>query len=139
MEPHRLSPGREPQRALKRIERLGWVILAALTLASAGLLPAGQAWGLALGGLLALGNFRCMDLYFARILQKGAARPRWWHHALYGARFIGLLAAVAAAVVWLKASVIGVAAGLSVPLMAISLYGAAAALRRSGKAASAGI
>jgi len=139
VERHRFSPGPEPQRTLKRIERLGWILLGALTLAAAGLLPAGQAWGLGLGGALALGNFRCLDLYVARMFQRGAGRPRWWHHALYGARFIGLLAAVAAAVVWLKASVVGVAAGLSVPLMAISLHGAAAALRRSGKAASAGI
>lgn len=123
---------------LKRIERLGWIILGALTLAAAALLPAGQAWGLGLGGLLALGNFRCMDLYFARILQGGAARSRWWHHALYGARFIGLLTAVAAAVIWLRASVVGVAAGLSVPLMAIALYGAATALRRGAKTAPAG-
>ena len=139
MEPHRLLTGQEPQQVLKSIERLGWIVLGALTLTSAVLFPAGQAWGLGLGGVLALGNLRCMDLCFARILQRGEDRPRWWHHVLYGARFIGLLAAVAAAVMWLKASVVGLAVGLSVPLMAISLYGACAALRRSGKAASAGI
>lgn len=122
---------------LRRIERLGWLVLGGSTLAAA-LFSASLALGLGLGGLLALGNFRCMDLYFARVFHRGAsARVRWWHHALYAARFLGLMAAVTGAIVWLKASAVGVAAGLSVPLLAISLYGAAAALR--GKPASAGI
>ena len=113
MELHRLSPGQDPRQMLRRIEGLGWGLLGALIRPAWAFLPASHAWGLGLGGLLAQGNLRWMDLYFARIFRRGTARPRWWHHALYAARFIGLLGGVAAALAWLKVSALGMVAAPS--------------------------
>jgi len=124
-----IAPQPGPSAVLRRIEATGWAILCILCLGTLAALPPAHAAGLALGGLLALGNLRLMDLYFARILRRQGARPRWWHHALYAARFFALLGALAALLAWGRAPVLSVVVGLSVPLMAISLYGARAALR----------
>lgn len=90
--------------------------------------------GIAGGGALALGNFRGMDIYFGLIFRQKVPRVKWWHHVMYVARFIALLAAIAAAIAWGRLPVVSVILGLSVPIMGIFYYGAFALIK--GEAAA---
>ena len=115
---------------LKKIEKSGWVILSALC---AGALLASSfpyALGIAVGGVLGLANFWGMDVYFNLIFGIEIPRIKWWHHALYGTRFIALLVAIAAAIGWAHLPVIGIVVGLSAPLAGIVSYGAFALIKR---------
>lgn len=121
-----------PSPDLRSIESVGWLTLAALALAGLMAGYASAAAGLAIGGACALGSFRLMDVYFVRLFSGGANRARWRHHALYVLRFAALLGIVAAAIGWLRLSVAGVVAGLSIPPLAIFIHGARRALRPRG-------
>ena len=114
----------DPSAVLRKIETLGWTALALLSLGAAAAFSPTHGGALALGGALGLANFRCMDLYFARLFRKGAARPNWWVHLIYIARFGATLAALAAALGWLRLPAVGLIVGLSVPILAIVLYAA---------------
>lgn len=92
------------------------------------------AAGILVGGALSLGNFRGMDVYFSLVFRTEAPRIKWWHHVLYGARFIALLAAVAMAIGWGHLPVISIVLGLSAPLAGIISYGAFALI--NGEAAA---
>ena len=113
----------EPALILRRIERLGWFILALVAVPALALAPLQISGGIVLGGIVAIGNFRCMDFYFGRLFQKDRPRPRWWVHALYMGRFIVSMGAVAAAFVWGKMHPAGLVLGLSIPIAAIALFG----------------
>ncbi len=121
-----------PARALRSIEHAGWLILA---IAASGSLILGgipAAIGIATGGACALGSFRWMDVYFARLFRKEVHRPRWWHHLLYGLRFISLMGIVALAIGWMELPVVSVVIGLTIPPLAIFVHGAMKALRTQG-------
>ncbi len=130
-----LSPiSSEPIAILKKIERSGWAVLCAL-FASAllmGSIP--YAGGILVGGAISLGNFRGMDVYFALVFRTETPQIKWWHHVLYGARFIALLAAVAVAIGWGHLPVVSIVLGLSAPLAGIISYGAFALI--NGEAAA---
>ena len=121
-----------PPLELRSIERVGWLILALAAPACLIAGYAGAAAGLAIGGACALGSFRLMDVYFARVFRKGPGRAGWGHHALYVLRFAALLGAAAAAIGWARLPAAAVAAGLSVPPLAIFIHGARRALGSQG-------
>ena len=109
----------QPPLILKNIEKSGWVILG---LVSAGAFLSTSlpfAFGVALGGILGLGNFRCVDLYFSRVFRRDGSKPKWWEHAIYGLRFLILLGAITGLIAWGRLPVVGVVLGLSAPLMGI--------------------
>ena len=115
---HELSQN-QPSLILKYIERSGWIILG---LVSTGALLSTSlpfAAGVALGGILSLGNFRCVDLYFSRVFRHGGSKPKWWEHAIYGLRFLILLGAIVVLIAWGRLPVVSVVLGLSAPLMGI--------------------
>lgn len=113
----------EPALILRRIERLGWIILVLLAVPALALVPLHISGGIVLGGVVAIGNFRCVDFYFGRLFQKDKPRPGWWVHVLYAVRFIILMGAVAAAFVWGKMHPVGLVLGLSIPIASITLFG----------------
>ena len=103
----------EPPSILKNIQKSGWAALLAASLGALAVGSVSYAAAIAIGGAMGLGNFRGMDIYFARVFRREGPRIKWWHHVIYGARFIVLLAAVAGALVWGRLPVIGVVIGLS--------------------------
>ena len=123
------SPKAEPA-PLKEIENTGWLILGILGAGSFFFLSFGHTAAIALGGVAALLNFRCLDIYFSRLFSQNAPTPKWWVHALYGGRFLALLAALAGGIGWAGLSVVGVVIGFSVPVIAIILFGAISPFRR---------
>ncbi|MCE2451385.1 MAG: hypothetical protein J4F48_00760 [Nitrospinae bacterium] len=122
----------QPSLALRSIENSGWLILALMSLAGLILRDVSTALGVATGGACALGSFRMMDVYFARIFQKNVSRPKWWHHVLYIMRFFALMGVVALAIGWAGLPVVSVVIGLTVPPLAIFIHGARYALRIQG-------
>ncbi len=122
----------QPSLALRSIENSGWLILALMSLAGLILRDVPTALGVATGGACALGSFRMMDVYFARIFQKNVSRPKWWHHVLYIMRFFALMGVVALAIGWAGLPVVSVVIGLTVPPLAIFIHGARYALRIQG-------
>ena len=122
----------QPSLALRSIENSGWLILALMSMAGLILKDVSTAVGLAIGGACALGSFRMMDVYFARIFRKNMNRPQWWHHVLYILRFFALMGIVALAIGWMRLPVVSVVIGLTVPPLAIFVYGAKSALRIQG-------
>ena len=123
-----------PAAVLKKIEKSGWILLGALSMAGLVFASPAQAVSIAIGGLLGLGNLRGMDLYFARVFGQEGPRLRWWHHVVYGARFLVLLAAVGGVIAWGSLPVVGVVVGLSVPLLGIITYAVLALIK--GEAAA---
>ena len=121
-----------PALALRRISNSGWLILAVMSAAGVMAKDVSTGAGVAVGGACALGSFRMMDVYFARIFRNAAVRARWWHHVLYVLRFFALMGVVALAIGWLRLPVVGVAAGLTIPPLAIFIHGARSALRIQG-------
>ena len=124
----------EPPPILKNIQISGWAALLAASLGALAVGSLSYAAAIAIGGALGLGNFRGMDICFARVFRRENPRVKWWHHVIYGARFIVLLAAVAGALAWGRLPVIGVVIGLSAPVMGIVLFGAFALIK--GEAAT---
>ena len=122
----------QPSLALRSIENSGWLILALMSMAGLILKDVSTAVGLAIGGACALGSFRMMDVYFARIFRKSMNRPQWWHHVLYILRFFALMGIVALAIGWMRLPVVSVVIGLTVPPLAIFVHGAKSALRIQG-------
>ncbi len=122
----------QPSLALRGIENSGWLILALMSMAGLILKDVSTAGGVAIGGACALGSFRMMDVYFARIFRKNMNRPKWWHHVLYILRFLALMGIVALAIGWMRLPVVSVVIGLTVPPLAIFVYGAKSALRIQG-------
>ena len=122
----------QPSFALRSIENSGWLILALMSLAGLILRDVSTALGVATGGACALGSFRMMDVYFARIFQKNVSRPKWWHHVLYILRFFALMGVVALAIGWAELPVVSVVIGLTIPPLAIFIHGARYALRIQG-------
>ena len=122
----------QPSLALRSIENSGWLILALMSMAGLILKDVSTAVGLAIGGACALGSFRMMDVYFARIFRKSMNRPQWWHHGLYILRFFALMGIVALAIGWMRLPVVSVVIGLTVPPLAIFVHGAKSALRIQG-------
>ena len=122
----------QPSLALRSIENSGWLILALMSMAGLILGDVSTAVGLAIGGACALGSFRMMDVYFARIFRKNMNRPQWWHHVLYILRFFALMGIVALAIGWMRLPVVSVVIGLTVPPLAIFVHGAKSALRIQG-------
>ena len=122
----------QPSLALRSIENAGWLILALMSMAGLILKDVSTAVGLAIGGACALGSFRMMDVYFARIFRKNMNRPQWWHHGLYILRFFALMGIVALAIGWMRLPVVSVVIGLTVPPLAIFVHGAKSALRIQG-------
>lgn len=129
MDSLRSATAEETSSVLRRIESSGWVLLGILFLLAFLWRGVPLASALGVGGVAALSSFRLMDLYFARIFRGEVPRPKWWHHALYAARFLGLLGVVALALGWLHLSATGLAVGLSVPILSIVIYGAVETLR----------
>ncbi len=123
-----------PAAVLKKIEKLGWILLGALSIAGLLFASPAHAASVTIGGVLGLGNLRGMDLYFARIFGQEGPRLRWWHHFIYGARFLVLLAAVGGVIAWGSLPVVGVVVGLSVPLLGIVAYAVLALIK--GEAAA---
>ena len=121
-----------PSFILRSISNSGWLILAAMSLAGVVLRDVSTGAGVAVGGACALGSFRMMDVYFARLFQKNLNRPKWWHHVLYVLRFFALMGVVALAIGWLRLPVVSVVIGLTVPPLAIFIHGARNALRIQG-------
>lgn len=121
-----------PSFILRSISNSGWLILAVMSLAGVVLRDISTGAGVAIGGACALGSFRMMDVYFARIFQKNISRPKWWHHVLYVLRFLALMGVVALAIGWLRLPVVSVVIGLTVPPLAIFIHGARNALRIQG-------
>ncbi len=126
----------DPSAVLKKIEKSGWMILGLLSAGTLFLVSASFAAGIALGGILGLGNFRCVEIYFAWIFRQGGSGSKWWHHAFYGLRFLVLLAAVAGAIAWGRLPIVSVVLGLSAPFMGI-LFFAVLALTKGEAAAKA--
>ena len=122
----------QPSLALRSIENSGWLILALMSMAGLILKDVSTAVGVAIGGACALGSFRMMDVYFARIFRKNMNRPQWWHHVLYILRFFALMGIVALAIGWMRLPVVSVVIGLTVPPLAIFVHGAKSALRIQG-------
>ena len=124
----------KPSAILKLIEKSGWIFL--VSLAAASLIYGSPlfAAGIAAGGALGLGNFRGMDLYFGLVFRPGNTKLQWWHHVLYTARFLTLLAAIAGAIAWGRLPVVSVIIGLSAPVMGIVFYGMLALIK--GEAAA---
>ena len=121
-----------PSSILRSISNAGWVILALMSAAGLVLKDVPTALGVATGGACALGSFRMMDVYFARIFQKNVSRPKWWHHVLYILRFFALMGVVALAIGWAGLPVVSVVIGLTIPPLAIFIHGARYALRIQG-------
>lgn len=121
-----------PSFILRSISNSGWLILAVMSLAGVVLRDVSTGAGVAVGGACALGSFRMMDVYFARLFQKNTSRPKWWHHVLYVLRFLALMGVVALAIGWLRLPVVSVVIGLTVPPLAIFIHGARNALRIQG-------
>ncbi len=121
-----------PSFILRSISNSGWLILAVMSLAGVVLRDVSTGAGVAIGGACALGSFRMMDVYFARLFQKNTSRPKWWHHVLYILRFFALMGVVALAIGWLRLPVVSVVIGLTVPPLAIFIHGARNALRIQG-------
>ncbi|MFC1491534.1 hypothetical protein ACFLQ0_02975 [Nitrospinota bacterium] len=134
MEVRQVSSATDPSVVLKKIEKAGWAFLGAFSIG--GLIFASSAFAVAIavGGILGLGNLRGMDLYFARVFRQEGPRIKWWHHVIYGARFLVLLAAVAGAIAWGHLPVVGVIVGLSVPIVGIIFYASFALVK--GEAAA---
>ena len=122
----------QPSLALRSIENSGWLILVLMSAAGLILRDVSTALGVATGGACALGSFRMMDVYFARIFQKNISRPKWWHHVLYIMRFFALIGIVALAIGWVRLPVVSVVLGLTIPPLAIFIHGARSALRIQG-------
>lgn len=118
-----LSDAHGPAAILRRIEKLSWLVLAALGAPALALAPLPVSGGIILGGIVAIGNFRCMDFYFELVFRKSLPRPKWWAHALYASRFLGLLGAIGAAFYWGDMNPVGLVIGLSTPIAAITLFG----------------
>ena len=130
MKSRQTSPKAE-SAPLKKIENTGWLILGVLGSGSFFFfLSFGHTAAIILGGVAALSNFRCMDIYFSRLFSQNDPKPKWWVHALYGGRFLALLAALAGGIGWAGLSVVGVAIGFSVPVIAITLFGAISSFGR---------
>ena len=121
-----------PALALKSISNSGWLILAIMSAAGMILRDVSTGAGVAIGGACALGSFRMMDVYFARIFRKDISRPKWWHHVLYVLRFFALMGVVALAIGWIRLPVVSVVTGLTIPPLAIFIHGARSALRIQG-------
>ena len=109
----------QPSLILKNIEKLGCVNLGLLSIGAYFSVSLQFATGVALSGFLALGNFRCMELYFGRVFRRNVSRPKWWEHTMYGLRFLILLGAIAGLIAWGQLPVVAVVLGLSAPLMGI--------------------
>jgi hypothetical protein len=124
----------EPSIALRIIEKSGWVMIGILSTGAFLFVSSSFAAGIALGGILSLLNFRCVELYFVRIFREKKSGTRWWHHTFYGLRFLFLLGAVAVAISWGQLPVVGMVLGLSAPFLGI-LYFAILALSNSEIAA----
>ncbi len=122
----------QPSLALRSIENSGWLILAIMSLGGLILGDVSTAIGVAIGGACALGSFRLMDVYFARLFRKNMNRPKWWHHVLYILRFVALIGIVALAIGWARLPVVSVVIGLTIPPLAIFIHGARSALRTQG-------
>lgn len=121
-----------PTFTLRSISNSGWLILTVMSLAGVILRDVPTGAGVAIGGACALGSFRMMDVYFARIFQNNISRPKWWHHVLYIFRFIALMGVVALAIGWVQLPVVSVVIGLTIPPLAIFIHGARSALRIQG-------
>ncbi len=132
MEVQEISPA--PAAVLKKIEKSGWILLGALSIAGLVFASPAHAASVAIGGVLGLGNLRGMDLYFTRVFGQEGPRLRWWHHFVYGARFLVLLAGVGGTIAWGGLPVLGVVVGLSVPLLGIVAYAVFALIK--GEAAA---
>ena len=76
------------------IQKFGWVSLLAASLGAMAINTVSFAMAIAIGGVLGLGNFFGADIYFARVFRREGSGVKWWHHVLYGARFVALLALV---------------------------------------------
>ena len=122
----------QPSLTLRSIENSGWLILVIMSLGGLILGDVSTAVGVAIGGACALGSFRLMDVYFARLFQKNMNRPKWWHHVLHILRFVALIGIVALAIGWAELPVVSVVIGLTIPPLAIFIYGAKSALRIQG-------
>ena len=121
-----------PALALRSISNSGWLILAIMSAAGMILRDVSTGAGVAVGGACALGSFRMMDVYFARIFRKDISRPKWWHHVLYVLRFFALMGVAALAIGWTRLPVVSVVIGLTIPPLAIFIHGARSALRIQG-------
>lgn len=124
----------QPSIALKIIEKSGWAITATLSVGALLFGSLSFALAIALGGILSLCNFRCVELYFGRIFRHRKSGTRWWHHTFYGLRFLLLLGSVAVAISWGQLPVVGMVLGLSAPFLGI-LFFAILALSKGGIAA----
>jgi len=124
----------KPGAILKKIEKSGWAVLFALLVGALLMGSIQYTLGILVGGAISLGNFRGMDVYFTLAFSTKTPRIKWWHHVLYGARFIALLAAVAVAIGWGHLPVVSVVLGLSAPLAGIISYGTFALI--NGEAAA---
>ena len=121
-----------PSFILRSISNSGWLILMVMSAAGVILKDVSTGAGVAIGGACALGSFRAMDVYFARLFRNNVSRPKWWHHVLYMLRFFALMGVVALAIGWLRLPVVSVVIGLTVPPLAIFIHGARSALRIQG-------
>mgnify|MGYP003967071695 CR=1 FL=1 len=122
---HDLAPiSSMPATILKKIEKSGWVVLCILCVGALIMGSFSYAAGIFVGGTISLGSFRGMDVYFALLFRAETSRIRWWHHVLYGARFLALLAVITLAIGWGHLPVVSVVLGLSAPLAGIISYGA---------------
>lgn len=128
-----MSTTLEPSATLNNIQQYGWSGLLAASLGALAIDTVSFAMAIAIGGALGLGNLFGADIYFARVFRREGPCVKWWHHVLYGARFIALLALVTCAISWGELSVIGIAIGLSAPVLGIVLFGTRALFK--GKAA----
>lgn len=119
-----------PSVVLATIEKFAWTILALLSIGVFAAASMSHAAGIAIGGIISLANFRCIELYFSLIFQPKTNRLKWWHHAIYCARFLVFLGFVAGIIAWAKLPVVSVAVGLSAPLMGILSYAVVAIAKR---------
>ncbi|MFQ5894252.1 MAG: ATP synthase subunit I [Nitrospinota bacterium] len=125
-------PAGSSRESLRQIERLGWALLLLVAPLAFWLLESRTTGGLLLGGVVALLNFRSMDLYFGRLMDREKPRPRWPIHALYLARYPSMGAVLLAGYAWGGLGALGILLGFSVVVVAIVAWGLGSWLRAPG-------
>lgn len=109
---------------LTAAERRGWALLVAASVLGYAVFGMAAAWGMALGGVLGLLNFRLMRFYFSRVLRRGHGPSRWVHVA-YLTKFGALAVLLAAAFRYAGPHPLGVFAGFSILVVALVWTGLA--------------